>query len=253
MSAEEPEDALLRGYLLGRLAPESRDAVERRLFSDDRIFWERLCLVEEELVDQYARGELDGEESARFERDFLCTDERRAKLELALALREYAEGRRAERKRAWEWLLRPVAAPAWALAVAATLLLATPALVLRLASPRGPQGEVSAWLSAGLVRDAGGELTRVTLPPDCQIVRLRLEAGPAEVLRYRATLHDVAGDLLWAQDGLRAGPAEGREAVTLTLPCELLPAEDYHVRLFGASPVADPEPLDRYDFRVLRP
>jgi hypothetical protein len=146
-----------------------------------------------------------------------------------------------------------VTSPAWALAVAATLLFALPAVVWRFAPGRGPQGEVSAWVSPGLVRDVGGELTRVTLPPGCQLVRLQLDPGLAEHPRYRATLHEVSGDPIWSQDNLRAKPVEGREAVTLTLPCELLGAEDYYVRLLGASPGADPEPLDRYDFRVLRP
>ena len=55
---DRSDDDILRGYLLGRLAPESRESVEKRLFSDDRVFWERLGLREDELVDQYARGEL---------------------------------------------------------------------------------------------------------------------------------------------------------------------------------------------------
>lgn len=253
MNAEKRSDDVLRGYLLGRLGPESRESVQKRLFSDDRIFWERLCLLEDELVDQYARGELDGEETASFERDFLCTDERRAKLDLAVALKEYVEGRQASRRGAWDWLRRPVPSPAWALAVAATLLLAVPAVVWQVAGARGPQGEVGAWLSPGLVRDVQGELTRVTLPPGCQLVRLQLDPGLAEHLTYRATLHEVAGDQLWAQDKLRAVPVDGKTAVTLTLPCDLLPPEDYYVRLAGGSSGAEPEPLGRYDFRVLRP
>jgi hypothetical protein len=253
MNAETSNDEILRSYLLGRLAPESREGVEKQLFSDDRIFWEHLCLVEEELIDQYARGELDGEDSASFERDFLCTDERRAKLELARALKAFAEGRQESRRRAWDWLRGPVAAPAWALAVAATLLVALPAVVWQFAAARGPQGDVSAWLSPGLVRDVGGELSRVTIPAGCQLVRLRLDTGSTGHATYRATLHEVDGDTLWSQDKLRAAPVDGRPAVTLTLPCELLPAEDFYVRLEGLSPGADPEPLDRYDFRVLRP
>ncbi|HSD29558.1 MAG TPA: hypothetical protein VLL75_19805 [Vicinamibacteria bacterium] len=253
MSTDRSDDDVLRRYLLGRLAPDSRESVEKRLFSDDRIFWERLCLLEDELVDQYARGELDGEETASFERDFLCTDERRAKLDLAVALKEYVERRAASRRRAWDWLRVPVASPAWALAAAATLLLAVPAVVWQVASARGQRGEVGAWLSPGLVRDIEGELTRVTLPPECQLVRLRLDPGLSEHPSYRATLHEVAGDELWAQDKLRAVPVDGRTAVTLTLPCDLLPPEDYYVRLAGVSPGAEPEPLGRYDFRVLRP
>ena len=253
MTTDKADDEVLRGYLLGRLAPESRESVERRLFSDDRVFWEHLALVEEELIDQYARGEFDGEDSARFERDFLCTDERRAKLELARALKAYVERKQESRRRAWDWLRGPVATPAWALAAAATLVLALPAVVWQLAAARGPQGEPAVWLSPGLVRDVGGELARVTLPPGCQVVRLRLEPGLAERPAYRATLHEVAGDELWSQDKLRAAAVEGRAAVTLTLPCDLLRADDYYVGLEAVSPGGDREPLDRYDFRVLRP
>jgi hypothetical protein len=253
MTTDKADDEVLRGYLLGRLAPESRETVEKRLFSDDRVFWEHLALVEEELIDQYARGELDGEERERFERDFLCTDERRSKLELARALKAYVERRQECPRRAWDWLRGPVATPAWALAAAATLVLALPAVVWQLAAGRGPQGEVSAWLSPGLVRDVGGELARVTLPPGCQLVRLRLDPGLTERPAYRATLHDVAGDELWSQDKLRAAAVGGRTAVALNLPCDLLQADDYYVRLEGVSPGGDREPLDRYDFRVLRP
>ena len=246
-------DDVLRGYLLGRLAPEARESVERRLFSDDRVFWERLCLLEDELVDEYARGELGGEDGARFERDFLVTDERRAKLDLALALKEYVDRRNESRPRAWEWLRSPLPSPAWALAVAATLLLALPAVAWRAASARGPAVPVSAWVSPGLVRDVEGELSRVTLQPGCQLVRLHLDTGPTPHASYRATLHDVAGAELWAQDRLHAATVDGRSAVTLALPCELLPPEDSSVRLEGVSPDAPPTPLGRYDFRVLRP
>jgi len=253
MNNHSSGDDLLRGYLLGRLAPESREGVEKRLFSDDRIFWEHLCLVEEELIDEYARGGLDRDEADAFDRNFLCTSERRTKLELARELMAYAERRETSRQRAWDWLLRPVASPAWALATAAAVLLALPAVVWQLAAARGPQAEVSAWLSAGLVRDAGGELKRVTLASGCQLVRLRLERSAGEYATYRATLHEVGGDPVWTQDKLSVVPIEGKLAVTLTLPCELLRADDYFVRLVGVPPGDAPVPLERYDFRVLRP
>ena len=253
MNAKNGDDDVLRAYLLGSLAPESREGVEKRLFSDDRIFWERLCLVEEELIDDYARGVLDNEESLSFERHFLCTSERRAKLELARALEAHAARQQTVRRRARDWLRDPVASPAWAVAVAATLLLALPALVWQLAAARAPQGEVSAWLAPGLVRDVGGELKRLPIPPGCRLVRLQLDSGPAEHASYRATLHEVTGEEVWSQSRLDARPIEGRVAVTLTLPCELLPTGDYYVSLRGVSPGQDPVPLGRYDFRVPRP
>ena len=44
-------DGVLKRYLLGTADSEVREDVEKRLFSDDRIFWEQLCLAEDELID----------------------------------------------------------------------------------------------------------------------------------------------------------------------------------------------------------
>jgi anti-sigma-K factor RskA len=77
-----------RRYLLGALTREAREGVEARLFSDDAIFREHLCLVEDELIDDYAANELQPEDRASFERGFLCTEERRRKVEFARAWNE---------------------------------------------------------------------------------------------------------------------------------------------------------------------
>jgi hypothetical protein len=196
---------------------------------------------------------LDGEESEGFERHFLCTDERRGKLEFARALRAHVERRQTSRQRVWDWLRGPVAAPAWAVAAAALLVLALPGVVWRLAPARGARSEVSAWLASGLVRSAGGDVARVAVAPGCQLVRLRLDPGGAEYESYRATLHEVTGEEIWSQGRLAAAPIEGKTAVTLTLPCELLPPGDYYVRLHGMPRRGEPVPLGRYDVRVLLP
>jgi hypothetical protein len=99
---------------------------------------------------------------------------------------------------------------------------------------------------------AGGDLARVRIGAGCQLVRLRLDSGLADYPAFRATLHDVADVELWSQGQLTAATIDGRPAVTLTLPCELLAGGDYHVRLYGVSPGADPVVLHRYDVRVLR-
>jgi hypothetical protein len=183
--------------------------------------------------------------------------------------------------------------PAWAAAAAAVLLLVAPALTWRLARPGAPTDDsrvarpgtddVSAWLSSGLVRTVGAELGRVHVPPDSKLVRLRLETDGTNYPSYRATLHLASGEEIWSQTALTAGTIDGRTAVTLTLPSELMPAGDYYVRLSGVvpshelverlqqleqksrsvaktrQPADDQSPaqsairdLDRYDFRVLR-
>ena len=91
MALPSADQSLLRRYLLGTVTPESREDLEARLFSDDRIFSERLTIAEDELVGDYVQSALTDAERQDFEKHFLCTDERRAKLEFARALHAYAE------------------------------------------------------------------------------------------------------------------------------------------------------------------
>lgn len=243
--------SVVRRYLLGRLTPEALEEVEARLFSKDQLFWDRLCLEEDQLIDEYVGGALDDESRSDLERHFLCTEERRAKVEFVGLLRDRARHERARQaRRPSDWLKMPVAVPRWALAAAATLLLLMPAAAWQWTT-RTAQQEITTWLSADLVR-AGGELTRVHIPPNCRVVRLHLDPGTDAYRDYRATLHDVSGVELWAQGQLQTANVQGGNAITLTFPCELLPEGDYHARLHGLSPGAPPVRLRRYDFRVLR-
>lgn len=82
------DDALLRQYLLGELAPEEQRRLEERLLFDRQLV-ERLLLAEEDLLDGYVSEELSPHERERFESYFLAAPERRRKLRLARALRRY--------------------------------------------------------------------------------------------------------------------------------------------------------------------
>ena len=107
-------------------------------------------------------------------------------------------------------------------------------------------------LTAGRTRAAGGELTRVRLNADSQIVRLRLDPESTRFATYRASLFQVDDDALLAEMRLTPASNSGSSEITLTLPAESLAEGDYYVRLQGISPGANPVPLQRYDFRVLR-
>ena len=89
----------LRRYLLGASDALAREELERRLFSDDEIFWERLSIAEDELIDDYATGALDADDRALFDSHFLSTGERRARLEFARAIHAYARRREPGRHR----------------------------------------------------------------------------------------------------------------------------------------------------------
>jgi len=88
-------DQDLRGYLLGALDADSEERLEDRLLAEERTdddsIEEALLAVEDELVDDYVRGDLDSDERERFRRQFLCNEGRRRKLEFAAAFRDHVD------------------------------------------------------------------------------------------------------------------------------------------------------------------
>ena len=253
MKTDQTVDGILRRYLLGTIEPQVREDVEKRLFSDDKIFWEQMCLVEDELIDAYVSHDLDDDERQSFEQYFLTTEERRDKLTFARALSAHVERERDSRTPSWNPLRGWVFVPSWAAAAAALLLIVLPALTWLIDRPGGQRDDATAWLSAGVVRSVGTELQRLRLQPDSKLVRLRLEIDATEYPTYRAAVHLASGEEIWSQNNLTATNIEGRQAVELTLPADLLSASDYYIRLSGIPPPPkDPQVLDRYDFRVLR-
>ena len=178
----------------------------------DETFMEELELAEAELMDDYVAGRLADAERAEFERNFLSTDERRARLRFARMLDRYAkaapssgkagEGAAAtassntptpgrsptfgERVRAF-WAGQSAAARA-GLAFAAVAVIAVAVWV---AIPRAPRTFAALTLVAGAGERAGGlEVPKVRLPlgADALKVTLTLPAGAAPAPAYRAEM-----------------------------------------------------------------
>jgi hypothetical protein len=267
MTLPSADESLLRHYLLGTVGPQSREDIEKRLFSDDRMLWERLCIVEDDLVTDYVVDALSADEKSDFEKHFLTTDERRAKVEFARALHAYVElqdasvetgqqvSYRPAQKSTWGWLRQP--AVAWAVAAAAVLVLIVQGALAPSANripgnvnpPASAPMVVSVALAPGLTRGVVGELTRVRILPGTQAVRLQLNAPSETYPSYRATLHDVGGTELLSLAGLKPVSTADGPKILVTLPSESLPEGDYFIRL---SSNTDSATLQRYDFRVLR-
>jgi hypothetical protein len=254
MKSNASDSEVLRSYLLGTLAEEPRERVEQRLFSDDRVFWERLCLVEDELIDDYVAGDLNADEAGRFEAAFLCTDERRGKLEFARALKAYVLKQPSPEERTGHWLRTPIPVPAWSVAAGLALLLLPGIVAWQVGSGRSGSSDVSVLLTPGLTRDVGGNLPRVRVSPDCKLTRFQIDSGTSKYVAYGVSLHNTAGDEILKQRTLNTDTTAGHAAVSMVVPCELLPPEDYYIRLEGIQPgkEAASVPLNRYPFRVLR-
>jgi CHAT domain-containing protein/Tfp pilus assembly protein PilF len=125
------DDNILRSYLLGTLPQERAEQLEESLLKDDETI-EHLSLIEDELIEDYARNALEAGDRQQFERYFLSNPKRRRKLMLVRGLRKYTEDvghvSAADRIPARPWYI-PHPSPQWA-AIAAVLVVAVGALLL---------------------------------------------------------------------------------------------------------------------------
>jgi len=75
------EELLVR-YLLGKMSDQERDRVDEQFFGD-RDFLEQLLTVEDDLIDDYVRGELSPSDRRQFEEFFLRSPDRHRRVALA--------------------------------------------------------------------------------------------------------------------------------------------------------------------------
>jgi hypothetical protein len=87
MSIEDKQHAILRRYLLGELPEAERSELADRYFVDEEFF-DELLDVENELVDQYVRGQLSSEERKNFGDYLRSLPDGESKLATAYALME---------------------------------------------------------------------------------------------------------------------------------------------------------------------
>lgn len=124
------DDDLVR-HVLGALPEEQAQRVEEAAMVDDEVA-ARLQRVEDDLVDAYARGALEGERLARFESFYLASPRRRDRVEFAKRFVAAVDATPTPAA-----LPPAIAAPErarwvpWMLAAAAALLLATGTLLVQ--------------------------------------------------------------------------------------------------------------------------
>jgi len=200
-------DPVLRRYLLGELGDTERDAVEDAIFADDATF-ARLEAIEDELLDEIARGELVAPTFAASRRERLAA----ARALAPLADRRLA-ARRAPRRARWAPILAAAAMLVVAAGLSVTLL-----------------GHTRAIVDLTVERGAGG-------PPLVAIGRfartLELDLvlpGEVEPAGLEARLVGPGGDVAWA------GPVP--PDARLSLPAADLPAGLYDLELRGGEPSA---------------
>ena len=91
MSLDSKDERTLRRYLLGELSDEEQSREEER-FLTDKDYFERLLLVEDDLMDEYVSGALSQVDREKVGRRFLLSPKRQERVSLAGNLQRYARG-----------------------------------------------------------------------------------------------------------------------------------------------------------------
>ena len=89
MKEESVTDALVREFLLGKLADEEHERIED-LFLTDSHAREKVLAIEQELIDDYLEDSLSEEDKERFLSRYTQTDEQRRKLRITKSIKEWA-------------------------------------------------------------------------------------------------------------------------------------------------------------------
>src|SRR5262245_4062500 len=94
MERIDSQEDLIKRYLLGELSETEQIKLEDEYFVDESKY-DRLCKVEDELLDAAARGSLSEDDRERFERSYLTNPGRRRRVMFAKALAQVVDENRA--------------------------------------------------------------------------------------------------------------------------------------------------------------
>jgi hypothetical protein len=86
----------------------------------------------------------------------------------------------------------------------------------------------------------------ITRKTDLVMLQMKIEKGDSR--RFQATVHRVGGPQVWNQRSLKARSG----VITVYIPADKLPVEDYILTLSVTTPAREIEEINNYPFRVLR-
>ncbi len=247
--------------------------LEERLMSD-KGFYEELLIVEDELIDEYLEGDLSASERESFENHFLLTPERQHKVRFGRALNRYitttdplpdenpaakevSEETRDVPKpppKPWYSIFLPSQNPILSYSLAAALVLIVAGvfwLALRSSTPREPGKIFAVTLVPGLTRD-GGDIKRISIPPDVGTVQLRLQLTRDEYTSYRVVLLRDDRSKVWTGDNLQAKSYGGKSLIVTDVPAQFFTLGDYQIKVSGRLADGTFENVATYPLRVTR-
>ena len=100
----------------------------------------------------------------------------------------------------------------------------------------------------GPTRTEGEPQQQITIPRETDLVKLQLKFEKGDSRRFQAAIRAVGGPPVWSQRSLKPGAG----VITVTVPANKLPMNDYFLTLSATTPAGEPEEINRYTFRVIR-
>jgi hypothetical protein len=141
----------VRRFFLGEMSEDERGAFEETFVADEKLF-EQMRVAEEELIEAYVRGALAPSEREKFERGFLTTARRRARVEFTRSMLDKLAGQKAEvgaakkahggaaaNPSAWNSVANFFKSPALAFGTALALIVLVISAWLMLRNPNQPE------------------------------------------------------------------------------------------------------------------
>lgn len=234
----------VRRYLLGQLGEAEEERLELRLLTD-ASFIEEFDDVVDEMTDQYAGGEFEGEEKKLVEKHFLGSAERQQKVQFAQELLQRAAGERAgesdfviTRPGFFERIRRFFGGQSIALRTATAI--ATVVIVVAVGfqiqsiflPPTGPDALITLNLNTS-DRASGTESKTIKLEPETQSLRVELilpDQSPQEQ-NYRVELLDEQGRSRDLQIQQRTP-----KSLIAVIQAGELPTGSYNIHLHAINP-----------------
>jgi hypothetical protein len=279
------DDRSVIQYLLGATSGEETDRLDELSITDDE-FASRLRSAENDLVDAYAKGELEGETLERFKSFYLASASRLEKVRFAEAMETMTNRSVAVPQ------MHRTARPTWervlfwsVAAAAAALLLVTGYLVQEnrrlqrefaqqrerpsapeqrpqvlpkqpdsasATTPAEPRAapRILAFVLSPQTRGTGS-LAAISLLPGVDRVVFHLILESDDFPEYRAALRDPASNqIIWRSAGLKARPNGANRSVSVSLPGDLFKPQNYALELTGIPPGGEAEFVSTYAFKV---
>jgi len=277
MKEELITDALLREFLLGKLADEERERIES-LFLTDSQTRERVDVVEQDLIEDYLEDGLTADDRGRFLSRYAQTDEQQRQLRITKSIRDWAatEARAPQTAGAsvsvWNRLRTLLLKPVFVVPVAALILIAIVLAIVWLNSRIEQRKHLAieqqlAQLNSPIsLREVPSAMTSIELRPvtvrsvepppalssraGIQSVELRLPwVQQQRYSKYQAEVRRVGDNESYKIPNLQAD-SDGRNVIRMRLPTSFLNRGQYQIYLSGVANDGSLSSPEEYSFLV---